>query len=256
MTYDQSGDSKKEFKRKAREIHSNSGNIWAGVFLLVIGALFLARNTSATSIPEWVFTWPMILIAVGLFIGLRHNFRGGTWFFMILLGGAFLVNKIYPEMELRQYIWPAILIIAGLYFIFKPRTMKWKEKWSDGQYAGSLESTSSHPQDDIIDSTCIFGGTKKNILSKNFKGGEIVNIFGGSEVNLAQADFTGRVELEVTQIFGGTKLYVPANWEVKPEIVAIFGGIEDKRDVVGAQADKVLVLKGTSIFGGIDIKRS
>jgi predicted membrane protein len=92
-------------------------------------------------------------------------------------------------------------------------------------------------------------------VSKNFRGGEIVNFFGGSEINLMQADINGRVHLEVVQVFGGTKIIVPSNWTVHSEMVAIFGGIEDKRPPqLNVAAEKVLVIQGTSIFGGIDIK--
>jgi hypothetical protein len=70
-----------------------------------------------------------------------------------------------------------------------------------------------------------------------------------------QADFEGRVVLEVTQILGGTKLIIPAHWEVQPEMLAVMGGIEDKRQVHnGIASDKVLILKGTSVLGGIEIK--
>jgi hypothetical protein len=39
-------------------------------------------------------------------------------------------------------------------------------------------------------------------------------------------------------------------------MVAIFGGVEDKRDVHSLKIDrtKVLVLEGTCIFGGLEIK--
>ena len=111
-------------------------------------------------------------------------------------------------------------------------------------------------QDDFIDSTSIFGGAKKNILSKDFKGGDIVNIFGGTELNLTQADIKGKVVIELTTIFGGTKLIVPSNWSVQSEAVTIFGGLEDKRSLSATtdNSDKVLILKGTVIFGGIEIK--
>src|SRR5690606_24157016 len=100
--------------------------------------------------------------------------------------------------------------------------------------------------------TDIFGGSNKNILSKNFKGGNVVNIFGGSDLNLSQADIKGKAVLEITAIFGGTKLIVPSNWDVRPEIVTVFGGIEDKRQISPASEtpEKILVLKGTVIFGG------
>ena len=37
-------------------------------------------------------------------------------------------------------------------------------------------------------------------------------------------------------------------------LVAIFGGIDDKREQISNTPDKVLVLKGFTMFGGIEIK--
>ncbi|MGV3538590.1 MAG: hypothetical protein ACO1OQ_02200, partial [Rufibacter sp.] len=64
------------------------------------------------------------------------------------------------------------------------------------------------------------------------------------------------VVLEVTQIFGGTSLIVPANWRVRSEVAAVFGGVDEKRSfaVAAKDSDKLLVLKGTLLFGGIEIK--
>jgi predicted membrane protein len=109
---------------------------------------------------------------------------------------------------------------------------------------------------DFIDSTSIFGGTKKVILSKNFKGGDITCFMGGAELDLSQADIKSPVVLDVTQIFGGTKIIVPPTWDVKSEVAAVFGGIEDKRRILtgNLNPDKVVILRGTSIFGGIEIK--
>ena len=59
-----------------------------------------------------------------------------------------------------------------------------------------------------------------------------------------------------TNIFGGTKLVVPPTWDVQSEMVAIFGGVDDKRQIKGVHLDpnKVLILDGTCIFGGIEIR--
>jgi predicted membrane protein len=102
------------------------------------------------------------------------------------------------------------------------------------------------------------GSVKKNILSKNFKGGEITNVFGGSEVNLSQADIEKTATLELVNVFGGTRLIIPANWEVHSELVSVFGNIEDKRNIQPnlklRKCTKVLVLKGNTFMGGIEIK--
>lgn len=82
-------------------------------------------------------------------------------------------------------------------------------------------------------------------------------MFGGTELNLMQADIEEKATLEITQVFGGTKLLVPAHWEIKSEIVAVLGSVEDKRPVqpnVSSEPAKTLVLVGTVVFGGIEIK--
>ena len=114
----------------------------------------------------------------------------------------------------------------------------------------------NYSQDDIIDSTNIFSGTKKVVLSKRFKGGDIVSVFGGCEIDLTQADMTTPAELEVTAIFGGATLIVPSNWAIKSEAVTIFGGIGDKRRITPSpdSPTKTLILRGTMIFGGMEIK--
>jgi hypothetical protein len=111
--------------------------------------------------------------------------------------------------------------------------------------------------EDYLDVSAVFGTVTRNVISKNFKGGEVNAVFGGAEINLSQADFEGVVELELNQVFGGTKLIVPANWKIHSEQSAVFGGIEDKRPVqpVSSVAEnKVLKLKGDCVFGGIEIR--
>ena len=239
----------------------NNGHIWTGVFLLIIGAVALAKSFGA-ELPEWLFTWQMLVIAIGLFVGFRHGFRTAGWFIPVLIGGAFLANEYFLDGQLRKHLWPLILITIGLVFILRPKRMSCRERWNakttgDTPNEISRVNDGNYSQDDFVDTTAIFGGTKKIVLSKNFKGGDIVNVFGGSEINLAQAEMNNDATLEVTTIFGGATLVVPSNWSVKSEAVTIFGGIQDKRSISltpEAGANKVLVLKGTVIFGGIEIK--
>jgi predicted membrane protein len=241
------------------ERHDGNGHVWVGLFLLAIGGLALARSMGVP-VPVWLFSWQMLLIAIGLFIGLKKGFRDGGWFVPIIIGGFFLVNEFVLQGEMRRHIWPLILIVVGAMFIFRPRHRRFgsAEKKNSGVQAETVTplSEESYTRDDIIDSTCIFSGTKKVILSKNFKGGDIVNIFGGCEIDLTQADMTTPAVLEVTAIFGGATLIVPSNWAIKSEAVTIFGGIGDKRKIVPTteSPSKTLVLKGTMIFGGMEIR--
>jgi predicted membrane protein len=249
-----------------RPIGKGPGRIWAGLFLLGIGGLLLL-DQMGFPLPDWLFTWHMLLIALGLFIGLRHNFRGGGWLIMILIGGFFLIQDNFPDLPLRRFLWPGILIFVGLLIIIAPRRSRWRGEWKhewdrwdrhrcNRRYTNSFSSSKEgYSSEDFIDSTAIFGGVHKKVVSKNFKGGDITSMMGGTEIDLTQADFTGVVRLDVTQIMGGTKIIVPAHWEVRSEVTAVFAGFEDKRQQPAVtNPDKVLILEGTSIFGGIELK--
>jgi predicted membrane protein len=248
--------------------HSRSGRFFGGIIILAIGVILLLKQLNAVIFPDWLFTWPMIVIAVGFYIGARHNFRLGGWPIVMLVGGVFLTEEFYPNLNISDYIWPIIIISAGLLMILRPKRRHWdwhnnayweskskKWQWKYQAKYGQTPPATAYSQDDFIDSVSIFGGVHKVIVSKDFKGGDVVNIFGGAEINLSQADIKGKVTLELVQIFGGTKIIVPADWEIQSKMVSIFGGVEDKRNPATAKhnPDKVLVIDGTSIFAGIDI---
>lgn len=240
----------------------NRGRMIGGVLIVIIGLLFLGREMGLP-IPGWLFTWQMLLIAIGIYTGLKHSFRNFSWFVLILVGGAFLLRDFYPHLAIGQYIWPVAIILVGIALIFKPkskfcrndniphrfsrRKYRDKERMSAGEVSG----------EDYIDISAIFGGVVKNIISKDFKGGEVSAVFGGVELNMSQADFEGKVELEINAIFGGASLILPPHWEVQSELAAVLGSVEDKRplhkDHSGGDK-KILILRGSAVFGGIEIK--
>jgi predicted membrane protein len=54
---------------------------------------------------------------------------------------------------------------------------------------------------------------------------------------------------------GGTKLIVPPHWEIRSQLTSIFGNVEDKRQQhATVNPEKVLILDGSSVFGGIEIR--
>ncbi|MBC7744661.1 MAG: hypothetical protein H7096_06125 [Flavobacterium sp.] len=250
--------------------NKKSGKTIIGFIMLSIGCILLLRTLDLFFLPGYLFSWPIVLILIGLYIGARKGYSKPAPFILILLGFVFLSHRIMPDWDLSRFIWPMAIIGAGLWFILKSGKQKslsenssnWDKRIdpATGEEVQDDETSDSfkyHNQstEDILNSTSIFGGVKKTIVSKNFKGGEIVNFFGGSELNLMQADIHGRVKLEVTQVFGGTKIIIPANWTIHSDMVAIFGGIEDKRlQATEASTEKVLIIEGTSVFGGIDIR--
>ena len=251
---------------------SGKSRVLTGLFLVGAGAALLIQKMYHP-FADWVFTWPVILIAIGVFSGLRRGFRGGKWLIMIALGAFFLAGEIYPHWNIREYAGPALIIGVGLIFILRPRHHgRWDHYEMRERFRGKFDRftdigeekkkdytratySNNSSNEDMLDVVSIFGGTKKIITSQDFKGGEITSFLGGTELNLTQAEIQGRVELDITNVLGGTKLIVPSHWEIKPELVSVFGSIEDKRQLTGAvDATKILVLKGSSVFGGIEIR--
>lgn len=251
-----------QIQNKEQNTFQKRNKEWTGVFLVIVGGLLLADKMHV-DLPHWLFTWPMLLIGIGLLNGLQHRFKNSAWIILIIIGGAFLIDNEVQGLNLHDLIWPGILILIGLAFIFRRKNTwdderdKWKKQWKhDWRQNDQYYTNTPGDTGEFIDSTNIFGGTKKVILSKNFKGGDITCFFGGAELDLTQADIQSPVRLDVTQVFGGTKITVPAHWEIKNEMTAVFGSVEDKRSVVAPSYDpnKVLIIDGTSIFAGIEIR--
>lgn len=229
------------------------GRVLGGFIIIIVGVLLFAREVGV-EFPRWIFSWQMFLIGLGIYIGARHNFRQFGWLIPIAIGVTFLIEDIIPDIQVRAYLWPLIIIGIGVVMILRSRSKgrddlfrRWEKNASDV----------NRTTEGFFESVTIFGENKKQVLSKDFKGGESVCVFGGTEINLSQADINGRVGMELVQVFGGTKLIVPSHWKIETEeMVSIFGGLNDKRQILNTPIDgtKVLVLKGMSMFGGIDIK--
>jgi predicted membrane protein len=246
-----------------------AGRIGSGVFILLIGSVLLL-DQMGFPLPDWLFNWHVLMIVLGLFLGIRHGFRGGAWLILIAVGSFFMVQDFYPKLPIGRFIWPSALILLGLLIILRPRRRRWGHDWREeyesrmrdkyrrweGSNTQSFSSSrEGYSSEDYIDTTAIFGGVHKKVVSKNFKGGDITSIMGGTELDLTQADFTGVIRLDVTQVMGGTKIIVPSHWEVRSEVNALFAGFEDKRQQPAVtNPDKILILVGTSIFGGIELK--
>ncbi|NCT95062.1 MAG: cell wall-active antibiotics response protein [Chitinophagaceae bacterium] len=240
------------------DLRSTNDRAVTGIVLVLVGAAILLKRMGF-GLPDWLFDWPMILILVGIISGFRSQFKGLSWLIFLALGCFFMSDSIFENMEARRYIWPISIIGIGLIFLSRPRRRNMqnpKNCWPSDN-ASLVVEEGDVSAEDYINSTTVFGGAKKIITSKNFKGGEITCFMGGSEVNLSQADINGHVYLEVTMVFGGTKLVIPPHWEVRSESVAVFAGIEDKRALQPGSIfdpNKILIIRGTSVFGGIEIK--
>lgn len=252
----------KQMNRKSQE-----GRILGGLVIVAFGILFLLRALGL-ELPHFLFSWPMFMIGIGLYVGARHQFQKPGWLIVVGIGTVFLLMNAFPDLQMKKFFWPVFIIFVGLMVMFKPRRWQnhsfkdWKQghrhNWNEHNNTEKVAGQSNPVEaSDVLEVVAIFGGAKRNVFTKNFKGGEVTAIFGGADISLMQADIDGTAIVEMTTLFGGTKLLVPAHWEVQSDIVTVLGGVEDKRPLHvpdPAAVKKVLILKGVCVFGGVDIK--
>ncbi len=223
-----------------------------GLLLIIIGGfLFLSHlGIVEPELPRYIYSWKMLLVVFGVVLLLSRKNKI-TGLILILIGGVFLSRDIF-DLELREVlklVLPSLLIVLGLLIIFKR------------SFSGRAYERKSIDVDSVdhINETNIFGGTNKIIKASSFKGGQVTSIFGGCEIDLTECNLSEENSIiEVLTVFGGSTFIVPDDWTVKIDVAAVFGGSSDERVVkdknFSADPEKVLILKGTVVFGGLEIK--
>ncbi|MFK7787768.1 MAG: DUF5668 domain-containing protein [Crocinitomicaceae bacterium] len=229
--------------------------ILAGVLVIAFGTVFLLDRTGM-DIPNWIYSWKMILIAFGVVQLVKHNFKKFVAYVAIGVGLVFLINDFQPQTIDKGLIVPVVVIAIGATILWKAfgfdkRNQK-KNQFESVMFDSSKEEASA----DYFEASTIFGGTEKTVVSKNFRGAKITSVFGGTELNLVHADLQQPAIIDTTTVFGGLTIAVPADWRVQSELTTVFGGVEEKRPMVNASDmddHKVLILKGNCFFGGVEI---
>lgn len=227
-------------------VRENSGRIFWGLVLIVVGGLFLLESLHKADAGEIISQyWPVILILVGLWILFSSGFRNTLSALVLMAVGAIflLINLGVFEHNVWNYAWPLGIVVLGLWLILR----------------GSFR----HPQGkfpeikgDDLDAVNVFSGMKRTISSRKFRGGKATVIFGGMNLDFTQAELEGgQATIEATAIFGGIEIWVPKEWKVVVDGTPILGGVEDKhRTVPEAEIKGTLYVKATAIFGGVEIK--
>lgn len=245
---------------------TENGRIVGGLIIVAVGISLLLRNMGFL-MPRWLFTWPMIVILVGIYTGFKQNFRNNSWLILVAVGFFFLVVKFIPSLSVEPMFWPLVIIGLGIAFILRPgrnRLLNCKSESENIKWEPSPANTLQDPvkeatldKSDYLVVESVFSGVNRNIVSKDFRGGHITSVFGGAKIDLSQADINGSVVIKLDIVFGGAKLVIPPHWAVQNEIDGVFHGVDDKRNFnpsASINPEKVLILKGSAVFGGIEIR--
>ncbi len=240
---------------------NRTGKLIVGILLTLFGIVLLLNNIGLLSpfAKSVIFSWQMLLIVIGILNFAAHK-RSVFGLLLILIGVFFLIpHFIHVPFNFTQLFWPIILIILGVYIIIRRTSNSHtaKNQFYHHPKASFISETEDYNTSDYIDDVNVFGGNKKNISTKEFKGGRITCIFGGSEIDFTGSELAdGLHVIHVSCIFGGTSIIMPPHWKVRLEVASVLGGFSDKRPNISSAepAKGELIIKGLVIFGGGEIK--
>lgn len=232
----------------------NSNKMVAFV-LIVIGIIFLCRNLNIfpNEIINYVASWPVILLACGIYCFTRGRVGGGIT--LTLIGGYFYlrVTGLLPYGILSfSTVWPIVLVIIGIAILTRNKKQNSKS-YEQPQIAAHSVSESGGQ----VNINCLLSSEQQIIVEPVFSGGTIKATLGSVLLDLQRTTLAeGETYLDIYCDFGGVELRVPDDWQIRNEVKTTMGGCEmfTSNHYPDAGNDRILVLRGEITFSGITIK--
>jgi predicted membrane protein len=106
--------------RDARRQRKQTGRILGGIVIIAVGAVLFAHK-AGVDFPEWLFTWQMIVITAGIYMGARRSFRDFQWLIPVAIGALFMADRFIEGFTLGHFMWPIIIIAIGLSMMLRPK---------------------------------------------------------------------------------------------------------------------------------------
>jgi len=147
------------------------------------------------------------------------------------------------------FIFAIILIAIGVRIIVRGYSRgEWRTHGHQGNAAGSSGELS-------VDEVAIFSGLNKSFTAEHFKGGKIVMVFSGGQVDLTgvTTDLT-EIDFEVSSVFSNITIIIPKDWKVRSVANAFMGGV-DIHEAQGGDGSVTLTIRGDAAFGDIEVKK-
>lgn len=212
------------------------------ILLILLGVVLILNQVTALDIKlkNW---WPMILVLIAVIKLASRSISPVSGIFLALLG-ILLQLRVSEILITENLLFPAILILAGLWVIF-----------SGFEGKGAFNRKKKPLMRDRLDDFVIFSGLETCINSDDFTGGSVTAVFGGAEIDLRDANLSpSGGSLDLTAVFGSVEVRVPEEWNVVVKGTPVFGGWENK---AGRPAENshgpILNIHCTAVFGGVGV---
>jgi len=237
------------------EYRKNDKRFYFGIILIVLGVILILErlNLIPDVMADLLISWQMLLVGIGVLSLIGGNRTSGT--ILIVIGSVFMIPELVTvPHEIRRIYWPLILVAIGVTLLFRHKRNPSIPGKNEPEVFSQGDNTATYFDDFVI-----FGGREIFINSQQLAGGKATSIFGGIEFDLRKASLrNGGAVVDCVSVFGGCGFKIPMDWNVKNEVTTIFGAFTDKRGETYSDRyydpSKTILIKGVSIFGGIEVK--
>ena len=238
-----------------------SWSLTVGLLIAAAGVILLLDQQGIIDANRvFQYFWPILCISFGL-VNLFQTGGRRIWGVILLTIGVLLVfdNLGFARIGFHT-IWPVIIIGIGGLMVWQAiaphsnplsgQAASWNERLNQWRQGVSGGGDFNH--------VAIFGGFKRRVTVKNFRGGSVMAVMGGYEIDLRQAGIDGdSATIDATSIMGGGEIKVPDNWRISMDGIGLFGAYVDETHqipFVDGTPQKHLIVKGIAFMGGVVVK--
>ncbi len=218
--------------------------VW-GVALIIVGCLFAMDRLDLMRFNPFFEGWWTLFIIIPCAIGLfRGKDKEGNIIGLIIGGVLLCCAQNWLSFDLvGKLFFPVIILAIGIKMLYKG--LKKNEN------TVKIENLN---KDGLPSSCAIFGGVDMKPQNEIFNGVELTAVFGGVECDLRNAIIQEDCVIVAAAVFGGIDIFLPENVNVKVDSNSLFGCVSDKKHHNKQENTVTVYVKGTAMFGGIEIK--
>lgn len=214
-------------------------NLIWGLALIIIGIIIILNVLNIININLLFTGWWTLFIIIPSLIGLISD-KDKTGSIIFLLVGVSLLLSVRGIVSISLIL---KLILPVLLIIVGLSTIL---KGFISPQAKEKITTKNHY-------CATFSGQKISFPKEKFTNCKIDAIFGGFTLDLRDAIIKEDAIIEASAIFGGIDILVPDNINIISKGTSIFGGTNIKKEN-NPQSKHTITINSTCLFGGIDIK--
>ena len=208
-----------ERNKPAKNPADKSNRFIIGVLLIIAGFILILRKSTVLPEPldhfidNIVFSWQMLLIVIGV-ITLAGSDNKTPGIVLICVGGFFMIPQLFTDFfRSFNFFWPTLFIVIGIVLLLNSKRIGKTLNYTSGSKADMIDYVnifSGAERQLITDNfqggriTSIFGGGEVDLTRSSLAPGdnviEITCIFGGTTIIVPE---NWNVILNITPILGG-----------------------------------------------------